>query len=115
MLCLLLQHCRTICFLIKVAWYGDVHFKQWAVTEFIVAEKESVTNIHKRLKIYTVLMLFIKALLVIGLQIAGSEKGQMEAVMGIVLAGQQELSLRHCFNVLMNSYKMTNRLQPGSL
>jgi hypothetical protein len=28
-------------------WYGDVHFKQWAVTELLVAEKEPVINIHK--------------------------------------------------------------------
>jgi hypothetical protein len=32
-----------------MAWY-DVHCKQQAVIEFLVADKESVTNIHKWLK-----------------------------------------------------------------
>jgi hypothetical protein len=31
----------------KVVWYGDVSFKQWAIIEFLVAEKESVMNIQK--------------------------------------------------------------------
>ena len=31
----------------KVMWYGDVWFKQHAITEFFVAEKESVMNIQK--------------------------------------------------------------------
>ena len=92
-----------------------MHCKQWAVIEFLVAEKEPVTNIHKLLKMYTVPMLFINALLVGGLQIAGSEKGQSEAVTRVALAGQQQLSLRCCFNVLMNSYEITNRLQPEGL
>jgi hypothetical protein len=30
-------------------WH-DMHFKQQAVTEFFVAEKKTVTNIHKQLK-----------------------------------------------------------------
>ena len=34
----------------NVVWYSDVHFKQWAVTEFLVAEKQSVMRIHKWLK-----------------------------------------------------------------
>jgi len=34
-----------------MAWRGNVHFKQWAIIEFLVTEKELVTNIHKRLKI----------------------------------------------------------------
>jgi hypothetical protein len=29
---------------------GVVHFKQWAVTEFLVVEKQSIIRIHKRLK-----------------------------------------------------------------
>jgi len=35
---------------VKMAWYGDVHFKQWAVTEVPVAEKESVSNNHQQLR-----------------------------------------------------------------
>ena len=33
-------------------WYSDLHIKQWAVIKFLVAEKQSVTRIHKWLKIY---------------------------------------------------------------
>jgi hypothetical protein len=47
-----------------MTWYGDMSFQ--AATEFPVAEKESVTNIHKWLKTYTVSMLLIKALLITG-------------------------------------------------
>jgi hypothetical protein len=42
-----------------MAWCGDVHLKQRAVTEFLVAEKELVTNIHRLLKMYTETM-FVK-------------------------------------------------------
>jgi hypothetical protein len=31
---------------VKMAWCCDVHLKQWAVIEFLVAEKKSVMNIH---------------------------------------------------------------------
>jgi hypothetical protein len=33
-----------------MAWYGDVHFKQRDVTEFLVAEKESLSNNHQQLR-----------------------------------------------------------------
>jgi hypothetical protein len=33
-----------------MAWYDDVHFKQCAVTEFLVAEKRSVTKTDQWLK-----------------------------------------------------------------
>ena len=71
----LLAHAQLF---VKMAWYGDVRFKQWAVTEFSVAEKESVTNIHKGLKMYRVLVLLIKALSRWALRIAGFEEGQLE-------------------------------------
>lgn len=61
-----------------MAWYSDVRFKQRTVTEFSVAEKESVTNIHNELKMYRMLALFIKALSRWALRIAGFEKGQAE-------------------------------------
>jgi hypothetical protein len=32
---------------IKMAWYGEVYFKQWDDSEFLVAEKESVSNNHQ--------------------------------------------------------------------
>jgi hypothetical protein len=56
---LLLQRHGTIRFLthaqvvVKMAWCGDVPLKQRAVFEFLVAEKESATDIHRRLKMYT--------------------------------------------------------------
>jgi len=56
MFCLLLHGRRTICFLvyaqrvIKMTWYGDMCFKQQAVTEFLLEEKDSLTNIHIQLK-----------------------------------------------------------------
>jgi hypothetical protein len=49
-----------------MAWCGDVLSKQWIVIKILSAEKESVTNIHKRLEMCAVPML-IKALLVVGL------------------------------------------------
>jgi hypothetical protein len=51
-----MQGHRTIRFLaraqqvITTPWYGNMCFKQWAVRKFLVAEKESGTNIHKQLK-----------------------------------------------------------------
>jgi hypothetical protein len=52
----LLQRRGTIRFLthaqriVKMAWCDDVRLKQRTVIEFLVAEKKSVTNIHRRLK-----------------------------------------------------------------
>jgi hypothetical protein len=34
----------------KWHWYGDMCFKQQAVTEFLLEEMDSVTNIHIQLK-----------------------------------------------------------------
>jgi hypothetical protein len=42
-----LMHAQGI---IKMAQYGKVRFKPWTFTEFLVAQKESVTKVHKRLK-----------------------------------------------------------------
>ena len=68
---LLQQRHRAIHFLVhahvvfKMAWYGDVCFKQRAVFEFLVAEKEAQTDIRKQLK--NVLSVPLrKALLVVG-------------------------------------------------
>jgi len=33
-----------------MTWYGDMCFKQQAVTEFLLEEKDSLTNIHIQLK-----------------------------------------------------------------
>jgi hypothetical protein len=90
--------------LVKMVWYGDVHFKQRAVTEFLVAEKESVMNMHKGLKNYTVSMLLIKALLVVVLhELQVLRKTKRSSVTRVAHACQQQLSLRRCCNLLMNS------------
>jgi hypothetical protein len=53
MSCLLLHGRGTTRFLahvqgvVKMAFYGEMHFKQQIVVEFFVAEKVSVTNINK--------------------------------------------------------------------
>ena len=60
----------------KMAWCGDVRFKQRGIIEFLVVGKES-TNIQKRLEIYTLSLLLINALLVVwlrGLQVLRKAK-----------------------------------------
>jgi hypothetical protein len=85
-----------------MAWCGDVRLKQRAVIEFLVAEKESVTNIYRRLT-STETMLVIKALLVVGLpELRVLRKAKRSSVTRLALAGQQQQSLRRCCNVLMN-------------
>jgi hypothetical protein len=86
----------------KIAWYGDVHFKKWAVIEFLLAEKKSVTNIHKRLKMCSVSVLLIKAVLVVGLhELHVLAKAKQSSVMCVAVAGQQQHLLRFCFNMLV--------------
>jgi hypothetical protein len=61
-----------------MAWYGDMCFKQWVVTKFLVPEKESVTNNHKRLKyVYRVDAVCKSTVSHWVPQTAGSEKGQV--------------------------------------
>jgi hypothetical protein len=86
-----------------MVWYGDVHLKQQAVIEFLVVEKESVTNIHRRLKMYTETVLLIEALLVIRLrELRVLRKAKRSSVTRLALAGQQQQSLWRCCNMLMN-------------
>jgi hypothetical protein len=95
-----LQRHATIHFLahaqgvVKMAWCGDVRLKQWAVTEFHVVEKESVTNIYRRLKICMETTLLIKALLVVALRkLRALRKAKRSSVMCHSLAGQHQQSL----------------------
>lgn len=61
-----------------MAWY-DVHVKQQAGIEFVVANKESVMNIHKRLKnVCSVNGIDKSTFGCWALLITGSEKGQVE-------------------------------------
>jgi hypothetical protein len=81
----LLQRRGTIRFLthaqgaVKMAWCGDVRLKQRTVIEFLVAEKKSVTNIHRRLKNVCGDNAVDKSTVSCwASRIAGSEKGQAE-------------------------------------
>ena len=86
----------------KMACYGDVPFKQRAVSELIVARKGLATNIHKPLKMYMVSLLLIKTLLVVRLhelQVLRKAKRNWKAA-SLWLAGNSR-HFRRCFNMLM--------------
>jgi hypothetical protein len=101
---------------VEMAWCGDVHLKQQAIVEFLVTEKESVTNIHRQLKMYMETMLLIKTPFVTGLhKLQVLRKAKRSSVTRLALVGQQQQSLRHCCNVLMNQSERTDGLQPESL
>lgn len=74
---------------VKTAWYGDVRYKQRAATEFLVAAKQLVTNIHKRLNICAVTVLLITPDSCWASRIAGSGKIERSSVTRVVFAGQQ--------------------------
>jgi hypothetical protein len=61
-------------------WYGDVSFKQWAIIEFLVAEKESVMNIQKWLKNVEFGGVDKSTFSCWVSRFAGSEKGQAELI-----------------------------------
>jgi hypothetical protein len=64
---------------IKMTRYGDVCFKQWVITEFLAAEKESVTNVHKWSKnVYSVNAVYKSTFSHWPPRSAGCEKSQME-------------------------------------
>jgi len=77
-----------------MAWYGNVGFKQRAIIEFLVTEKELVTNIHKRLKnLYGVNAVDRSTISLWDSRTAGFAKGQVELTR-VALTGQQQQSLR---------------------
>jgi hypothetical protein len=101
---------------IKMAWYGDVPFKQPAVTKFLWQRRNQYRTFISSYKMYMVSVLLIKVLLVIGLhELLVLRKAKWSSVMRVTLAAQQQQLLRCCFSVLMNSFKMTDGLQPESL
>jgi hypothetical protein len=62
-----------------MAWNGNVRFKQRAIIEFLVTEKELVTNIHKRLKsLYDLNAVDKSTISLWASRTAGFEKGQVE-------------------------------------
>jgi hypothetical protein len=74
-----------------------------AVFEFVVAEKESVMNIDRWLKMCMVSVLLIKALLVVGLhRFQVLRKAKQSLVIHVTLVSQQPQLLGCCFNVLVN-------------
>jgi hypothetical protein len=106
---LLLQRCGTIRFLaheqgvVKMAWFGDLCLKQRAVIEFVVAEKESITNIHRRLKNVYGDNAVDKSTLIAGLHgLRVLRKAKRSSGTRLALADQQKQSLRRCSNLLMN-------------
>jgi len=62
------------------------------------------------------LVVLIKALLVVGFHDSQVlRKAKQSSLMCIAMAGQWQQLLGHCFSVLMNSFEMTNGLQPPGL
>jgi hypothetical protein len=53
--------------IVRLGRYGEVRFKLRADFEFLLAEKELVTKIPRLLKMYTLSVLLIKALVVFGI------------------------------------------------
>jgi hypothetical protein len=71
--------------------WRSAFFKQQAITELLVAAKESVTNIHKRIEMCIVSTLLTKALLVVGLhELQVLRKASRISVTRVALAGQQQ-------------------------
>ena len=62
---------RACAEVVRLVRYGEVRFKLRADFEFLLAGKELVTKILRLLKMYTLPVLLIKALI----PIAGSQKG----------------------------------------
>jgi len=63
---------------VKTAWYGNVSHKQRAATEFLVAAKQLVTNILKRLNICAATVSLITPVSCWASWIAGSKEDRME-------------------------------------
>jgi hypothetical protein len=82
---------RTWAGVVKTAWYGDVRNKQTAAAEFLVAAKQLVTNIHKRLNICAVTVLLITPVRLHELQ--GPRKIERSSVTRVALAGQQQMKM----------------------
>src|SRR3981081_3951695 len=95
---------------------GDMRFKQRAVIEFLVAENESVTNIHRRLEnVYGDNAVGRSTVSRWAHELRVLIQVKRNSVTRLALVGQQQQSLRRCFNVLMNSSEKTDGLQPDSL
>lgn len=100
---------------IKCAWYDDIRFKQRVVIGFAVAETESATSIHRRIKIiYGVNAVDEGTASRWASQIACAETGQAELSVAR-RSGPSTSVTQSCFNLLINSSETTAGLQPESL
>lgn len=99
-----------------MAWYGNVRFKQWAIIEFLVTEKDLVTNIHKRLKsLYGVNAVDKSTISLWASRIAGFEKGQVKLTDAHRSDWPTTAVTQSCFNILIKAFKTTDPLQSESL
>jgi hypothetical protein len=65
--------------IVKMAWYDDMRFKQWTVTKFLVAGKESIIITHRWLKnVYGVSAVDKSTISRWPTQTADSEKGHVD-------------------------------------
>ena len=104
-----LHHARGF---VKMVWYDNVRFKNRTVTAFLVAHKKC-SNKHSTI---------VKHIYCVSAVDKSSEshspvlrKVTQCSVMQVALSSQQKQSLRHYFKMLMNAFKIKDRLQPESL
>jgi len=85
-----------------MAWYGIVGSKQRAIIEFLVIEKELVTNIHKRLKsLYGGSAVHKSTISLWVSRTAGFAKGQVELTDARRLDWPTTAVTQSCFNILI--------------
>jgi len=93
-----------------------VGFKQRAIIEFLVTEKELVTDIHKRLKsLYGVNAVDKSTISLWASRTAGFAKGQVELTDARRFDWPTTAVTQRCFNILIKSFKTTDPLQTESL
>jgi hypothetical protein len=79
-----------------------MYVQELVVTEFLVVEKKLLTNIHKRIKLYALPVLLIKAMLVVEFrELQVLRKVKWSSVTCVALAGQQVQLLRNFLSVLV--------------
>jgi hypothetical protein len=94
----------------KMAWHGDVYFKQMAVFEFLLSEKGLVTNIQKRLKCVRLSAVDKSTVSVELYEFQVLRKTKWSTVMRVAVTNQQQ-SLRRCFNILIKLFETTDGFQ----
>jgi hypothetical protein len=93
-----------------MAWYGNVRFKQRAITEFLVTEKELVTNIHRRLECSYIVNAVDKSTFTLWASwIVGFENGQVEHIDARLSDRPTTVVTQNCFNVLIKSWNWAHK------